>query len=307
MRTYNLSGLTFELWDSIVYANEQNFIKVSGTANKEFKVYQTFYTTDSTGNALIDYSDAIKLGRWGEFDIIVDDEEAFIEWEVIYGIRPIEPVLPPRKLQICDFADFFIFLYLLQTDYLIQVFYDSEWHTIEVEGGEILVLQNWTKLRVVSESELPEKAYSDVYSPPYTGELSVATYFYCEFERYSCNCSNMKQLTWVGENGKRKSYTFLVAEDKRNVTESLEIEQLNANGYDVRKNFALGYKLQTEKLNAAERAYLSDLVSSSVVLFSDNYRVDAPVTIAATSFVNVRNDEFEALEFDVKFKQYDAI
>ena len=117
----------------------------------------------------------------------------------------------------------------------------------------------------------------------------------------------MKQLTWYCENGKRKSYTFLIAEDKRNVDTAIEIEALNNNGFDVRKNFNLGFKLQTEKLNASERAYFSDLVSASEVYLSDSYRQYAPVTIAATSFVNSKNDEFEELSFDVKFKQYDTI
>lgn len=313
MPAFNLNGLQFEVFNEIAYKGEQNYIKVSGTPFTSFLIDLTEYITDKDGKAIIDYTDVIKTIPEGEFTINVGGYYADVAWIAQDGIAPIYPIFPPRKLQLCDFSDFYIYFFLPDAEYTFQAFYNGIWNNIPDNHGEVIILQNWQKIRVVSSSELSEKPYGEEYTLPYTGELSIYTYFQSEIERYSCNCSNMKQLTWVGENGKKKSFTFLTEEEKRSTTEAIEFESFNRNGFDVRKNFEIGLKLKTENLNTVERDYLADLVTSSFVYLSDNYYnvedydQNERVTVSNANFTNKKNSEFEALEFDIKFKQHDTI
>ena len=309
MRTFSTTDVSISIFNERIFVYEDNYIQITRTnplittVTVDGRVY-TFYTSVIT----IEYSDVIASFAADSGTITVDG--LAITYVRFFGVSPDSNViLPPNKITV------FSGLYGLSTAFYLPIWNDTYPTGLYgvIGGAQSLIatipagtfasyslptIANYDKLVILLGAITP------IYSLERMNEYNINAdrEYYVWIERGNCG-SHYRLLQWRGRNGIMKSYTFEVVGVERSVDNKIELVDGNyKDGINYRKDMGMTLQLIARNVSGCDVEYLSDIVTSSVVVAYDGIRgaLEVGVSTSNSSYNQSKND----FEINIETKKY---
>ena len=298
MQTFSLGNISFELFGTVAYKKESNYIRAwLGNAvvlNRNFAINGVEYTVPESGSTYIDFSDIVRAQSTGSVTIAVRTDTLTVnfsrDWVSLNGVSPYKNIIPPTKMIICggfgDLQYIPVTFNIVKDDFLLTSVGAGQ----EEIQNNIPLQYNFSlgsnfKYRILDNND-------DVF-------------WQSRIQYNPCNCENLAYLEWESEVGTKKGWFFEILDTQKKTINSTSLQKIS-NDFDVRKGYELYFKLQTDKFNFQEREYFSDIVISDSIKFKID-GLESEATCVDSSFTNRNDNELSNLIFNIKVKKYGTI